>query len=75
MQQDNAHVHTWIVNMENFHDLGYELLPHPLYSTDLASCDEVILETKANFEGLEQSHFVEGIVKLSKVLIILPSKL
>ena len=33
---DNAGVHTCVVSMAKFHELGYELLPHPPYSPDLA---------------------------------------
>lgn len=37
--QDNARVHTCVVTMAKIHELGYELLPHPAYSPDLAPCD------------------------------------
>ena len=37
--QDNARVHTCVVTMPKIHKLGYELLPHPAYSPDLAPCD------------------------------------
>lgn len=37
--QDNARVHTCLVSMAKIHELGYELLPHPAYSPDLAPCD------------------------------------
>jgi len=37
--QDNARVHTCVVAMAKFHKLGYELLPHPAYSPDLAPSD------------------------------------
>ncbi|KMQ87583.1 mariner transposase [Lasius niger] len=37
--QDNAPAHTSVVAMAKVHELGYELLPHPPYSPDLAPCD------------------------------------
>ena len=39
--QDSARVqvHTCLVSMVKFHELGYELLPHLPYSPDLASID------------------------------------
>lgn len=39
LHQDNARVHTCVVSMAKIHKLGYELLPHPAYSPDLAPCD------------------------------------
>ena len=36
---DNARVHTYLVSMTKFHELRYELLPHPPYSPDLAPSD------------------------------------
>jgi len=37
--QDNTQVHTCPVPMAKFNEFRYELLPHPAYSPDLASCD------------------------------------
>ncbi|XP_017486515.1 PREDICTED: histone-lysine N-methyltransferase SETMAR-like, partial [Rhagoletis zephyria] len=37
--QDNARVHTCVVAMSKFNELGYQMLPHPPYSPDLAPCD------------------------------------
>jgi [histone H3]-lysine36 N-dimethyltransferase SETMAR len=37
--QDNAPVHKSIKTTAKLHELGYELLPHPTYSPDLASSD------------------------------------
>ena len=39
LQQDNARVHTCKVAMDAVEQNGYELIPHPAYSPDLASCD------------------------------------
>ena len=36
---DNRPAHTSAVATAKFVELGYELLPHPLYSLDLAPCD------------------------------------
>ncbi|XP_066994420.2 histone-lysine N-methyltransferase SETMAR [Anabrus simplex] len=37
--QDNAPPHTSVIAMAKLHELGYELLPHPPYSPDLAPSD------------------------------------
>ena len=37
--QDNASAHTSTIAMAKFHELRYELLPHPPYSPDLAPSD------------------------------------
>lgn len=37
--QDNAPAHKSMKAMAKFNELGYELLPHPPYSPDLAPCD------------------------------------
>ena len=39
LQQDNARVHTCKIAMDAFERNGYELIPHPAYSPDLASSD------------------------------------
>lgn len=36
---DNAPAHSSVVAQVKLHELGYELLPHPPYSPDLAPCD------------------------------------
>ncbi|XP_011251320.1 histone-lysine N-methyltransferase SETMAR-like [Camponotus floridanus] len=74
--QDNARAHTCVIAMAKFHELGYELLPHPPYSPDyflfpnlkkwlggkrFGSNDEVIAQTNAYFEGLDKSYYLEGI--------------
>jgi len=38
-RQDNARVHTCPAPMVKFNEFRYELLPHPVYSQDLAPCD------------------------------------
>ena len=37
--QDNARVHTSVESMAQIRDCGFELLPHPAYSPDLAPSD------------------------------------
>ena len=37
--QDNTMSHKSTVAMAKLHELGYELIPHPPYSPDLAPCD------------------------------------
>ena len=39
LQQDNARVHTCKVAMDAVERNGFELIPHPAYSPDLASSD------------------------------------
>ena len=39
LQQDNARVHTCEVAMDAVERNGYELIPHPVYSPDLAPSD------------------------------------
>ena len=39
LQQDNARVHTCKVAMDAVECNGYELIPHPAYSPDLAPSD------------------------------------
>ena len=39
LQQDNARVHTCKVAMDAVERNGYELIPHPAYSPDLAPID------------------------------------
>lgn len=40
--QDNAPCHKSIKTMAKFHELGFELLPHPPYSPDLAPSDYIL---------------------------------
>lgn len=49
--QDNARVHTCVVSMAKFHKLGYELLPHPAYSPDLAPCDYFLFPNMKKWLG------------------------
>ena len=39
LQQDNARVHTCKITMDAVERNGYELIPHPAYSPDLAPSD------------------------------------
>ena len=39
LQQDNARVHTCKIAMDDVERNGYELIPHPAYSPDLAPSD------------------------------------
>ena len=43
LQQDNARVHTCKVAMDTVERNGYELIPHPAYSLDLAPSDFFLL--------------------------------
>ena len=44
LHQDNARVYTCVIIMAKIYNLGYELLPHPKYSTDLAPCDYFLFQ-------------------------------
>ena len=41
LQQDNARVHTCKIAMDAVERNGYELIPHPAYSPDLAPSDYI----------------------------------
>ena len=52
LQQDNAPVHTSQVAMQAVRDCGFELLPHPPYSPDLAPSDYYLFsELKKELRG------------------------
>ena len=49
--QDNARPHTSLVTRKKLLDLGWELMPHPLSSPDLAPSDyNLFLFTSKSFE-------------------------
>ena len=53
LQQDNARVHTCKVAMDAVERNGYELIPHPAYSSDLAPSDFFLfLNLKKDIRGL-----------------------
>ena len=53
LQQDNARVHTCKVTMDAVERNGYELIPHPAYSPDLAPSDFFLFPNlKKDFRGL-----------------------
>ena len=53
MQQDNARVHTCKVAMDAVERNGYELIPHPAYSPDLAPSDFFLFPNlKEDIRGL-----------------------
>ena len=53
LQQDNARVHTCKVAMDAVERNGYELIPHPAYSPDLASSAFFLfLNLKKDIRGL-----------------------
>ena len=45
LQQNNARVHTCKVAMDAVERNGYELIPHPAYSSDLAPSDLFIFQS------------------------------
>ena len=53
LQQDNARVHTCKVVMDTVERNGYELIPHPAYSPDLAPSDFFLFPNlKKDIRGL-----------------------
>ena len=53
LQQDNARVHTCKVAMDAVERNGYEVIPHPTYSLDLAPSDFFLFPTlKKDIRGL-----------------------
>ena len=44
LQQDNARVHTCEIAMDAVERNGYELIPHPAYSPDLAPSDYFLFQ-------------------------------
>ena len=53
MQQDNTRVHTCKVAMDALKRNGYELIPHPAYSSDLAPSDFILFPNlKKDIRGL-----------------------
>jgi [histone H3]-lysine36 N-dimethyltransferase SETMAR len=62
--QDNAPVHKSIKTKAKLYELGYELLPHPPYSQDLASSDFFLFaDLKRMLAGKELSTNEEVIVE------------
>ena len=52
LQQDNARVHTCKVAMDAVERNGYELIPHSVYSPDLAPSDFLFRNLKKGIRGL-----------------------
>ena len=70
LQQDNARVHTCKVAMDAVERNGYELIPHPAYSPDLAPSDFFLFPNwKKDIRGL---HFQsdEEVVKAVEEWVI-----
>ena len=75
LQQDNARVHTCKVAMDALERNGYELIPHPAYSPDLAPSDFFLFPNlKKDIRGLhsrsdeEVVTTVEGSVSIERTL-------
>lgn len=49
LQQDNAKPHTSKRTSEKVNELGFEILPHPAYSPDLAPSDYYLFRSMAHF--------------------------
>ena len=62
LQQDKARVHTCKVTMDAVERNGYELIPHPAYSPDLAPSDFFL------FPNLNKSSAKWGIIRLWQVI-------
>lgn len=71
--QDNARVHTSVETMSVIHDCGYELLPHPPYSPDLAPSDyHLFPNLKKHLGGSKFSTKDEVIVAVNDYFADLP---
>ena len=58
LQQDNARVHTCEIAMDAIERNGYELLPHPAYSPDLAPSDCFLFPNLKNLKkDIRGRHF------------------
>src|SRR5574343_927827 len=57
LQQDNARVHTCHVATATAIECGYELLPHPAYSPDLAPSDYSLFSNLKKY--LRGRHFLD----------------
>ena len=56
LQQDNARVHTCKIAMDAVERNGYELLPQPTYSPDLAPSDSLnAIVMSSQYSGCQQS--------------------
>ena len=49
--QENAPAHTSAIAMAKIHELGFELIPHPPYSSNFASCDSFLLPNLKTWFG------------------------
>ena len=60
LQHDNAHPHIAIMTKEAIQTLGWEVLPHPLYSPDLAPSDFHLFRSLSNaLQGVSFNNDVE----------------
>ena len=62
LQQDNARVHTCKVALDAVERNGYELIPHPAYSPDLAHSDFFLFP---NLKKDISVNFISGLMKKS----------
>ena len=55
--QHNVPAHTLLIAIAKIEELRFQLLPHPSYSLDLASCDYLLPRKKTSLgESLAESH-------------------
>ena len=66
LQQDNARVHTCKVAMDAVERNGYELIPHPAYSPDLAPSDFFLFP---NLKKISVD-FISGLMKKEEVIAV-----
>ena len=62
--QDNARPHTALITRKKFLELGWELMPHPPYSSDLAPPDCHLFGSFQNH--LNETLYESGIIKLTE---------
>ena len=51
--QGNARVHTCAVSIAKHYELGYELVPHPAYSPDLAPSDYFLIPNLKKWKEIQ----------------------
>lgn len=72
LQHDNARPHVSMKTRQKFQELGYEVLPHPAYSPDLAPSDYHLFLSLQNF--LNGKTFVDQTAVESSITDFLGSK-
>ena len=68
--QDNARVHTCAVSRAKFHELCYELVPHPTYSPDLAPNDYFLFPNLKKWLGGKRFYSNDEIISQTNTYLV-----